>query len=90
MDQLSKHGPWKKPGVMYHEKMDCDAYNQMIYNVEGINADMAKFQDSVKENAAVYDDIGITAEDQVVSLSTCKDTTTSGRAVAIGKLIPMS
>ena len=46
-------------------KMDCDAYNQMIYNVEGINADMAAFQKYVKKNAAVYDDIGVTAEDQL-------------------------
>ena len=69
--------------------MDCDAYDRMIYNVGGANEDMAAFQKYIKENAAIYEDIGITAEDQVISLSTCKDTTTSGRAVAIGKLIPM-
>ena len=51
---------------------------------------MVAFQKYVNENAAVYEDIGIAAEDQVVSLSTCKDITTSGRTVAIGKLISMS
>ena len=76
--------------IQLYAIMDCDAYDQMIYNVSGINADMAAFQKYVKENAAVYEDIDITAADQVISLSTCKDTTTSGRAVAIGKLIPMS
>lgn len=70
--------------------VECDAYNQMIYDVQRINADMAKFQYYVKECAAVYDDIGVTAEDQVISMSTCKDATTSGRAVAIGKLVPIS
>ena len=60
-----------------------------LFDIAPVSGTIKK-QKYVKENAAVYEDIGITAEDQVVSLSTCKDTTTSGRAVAIGKLIPMS
>ena len=82
--------PDRSYNIELYAVMDCDAYNQMIYDVQGINADMAKFQEYVRENAALYEDIGITAEDQVISLSTCKDATTSGRAVAIGKLVPIS
>ena len=82
--------PDKTYQIQLYAIVETDAYDSMIYNVQNINNDMSAFQSYIREKALYYEDIGVTAEDQVVSLSTCKDTSTSGRAVAIGKLVPLS
>jgi sortase B len=40
----------------------------------------------IKETATRYRDIGVTASDQIVALSTCEDATTDGRVMLIGRM----
>jgi sortase B len=40
----------------------------------------------IKKTATQYRDIGVTASDQIVALSTCEDATTDGRVMLIGRM----
>jgi sortase B len=40
----------------------------------------------IEETATQYRDIGVTASDQLVALSTCEEATTDGRVLLIGRL----
>lgn len=67
--------------------IECDAYDKYIYNVENAIDDMEGFQAYVKETATHYRDINVTADDQIISLSTCVDAQTNGRAVVLGRMV---
>lgn len=67
--------------------VECDAYQSFIYDITKNNSDMGAFQDYVKEAATHYRDIGVTAEDRIISLSTCVDAATNGRAVVLGRIV---
>ena len=68
--------------------IECDAYDKYIYHVENAIEDMEGFQAYVKETATHYRDIDVKADDQIISLSTCVDAQTNGRAVVLGRMVP--
>jgi sortase B len=47
---------------------------------------MAVMLDYIKNNSIQYREIGVSASDQIIALSTCLDTTTNGRVILIGRL----
>jgi sortase B len=40
----------------------------------------------IQEIAQQYRDIGVTASDRIVALSTCQDSTTNGRVILVGRI----
>ncbi|SFG08006.1 class B sortase [Oribacterium sp. WCC10] len=67
--------------------IECDAYDRYIYNVVDAMNDMDGFQTYIRENATHYRDIDVKADDRIISLSTCVDAQTNGRAVVLGRMI---
>lgn len=47
---------------------------------------MQALLDYLKEESEQYRDIGVTAEDRIVGMSTCVDATTNGRMILFGRL----
>lgn len=67
--------------------LETDAYDSMIYiPTDQSEARVQMVLDYVKQNATNYRDIGMTANDSFVALSTCKDAATNGRGVAFCKI----
>jgi sortase B len=68
--------------------VQTDAYDEMIYNLT-VNTDqdsMPELLSYIKDQAVQYRDIGVSASDRLIALSTCVDTTTDGRVILIGRL----
>jgi sortase B len=61
---------------------DLKIYNPTAYSN---NSSISELLDYVKSIATQYRDVGVSATDQIVALSTCYDTTTNGRAVLVGR-----
>lgn len=78
--------PEQDYAVEIYAYVECDAYDQNIYDIQSKPGNMEAFQEYVRTAATHYRDIGVTAEDRIVSLSTCVDAETNGRAVVIGRL----
>jgi len=92
-DYFNKHqtGKLYLPDATYdieiYALVECDAYDKYIYNVKNANEDIQGLQNYVKETATHYRDIGVTADDRIICLSTCVDAATNGRAAVLGRLI---
>lgn len=65
--------------------MEVDAYDRIIYGC-GPEADTEQLLEYVKKEAVQYREIGVTAEDSVIGLSTCAEAETNGRIVVYGRL----
>lgn len=72
-------------GITLFACMEADAYDRLIY-APGEECDMQELLDYLKSSSTQYRDIGVTAEDQIVGLSTCVDAQTNGRVVVFGRL----
>jgi sortase B len=68
--------------------MKTDAYDTQMYNTTACynQKTMAVMLDYIKNNSIQYREIGVSASDQIIALSTCLDTTTNGRVILIGRL----
>lgn len=64
-----------------------DAFDNVIYQPDGYHEDN---QDAllayIREQAVQYRDVGVTAADQIIGLSTCSETETNGRVIVFGKV----
>ena len=69
--------------------VETDAYDDRIY-WRGPDTDMGELLQYIKKNAAQYREIGVTAEDSVIGLSTCAEAETNGRVVVFGRLTKRS
>lgn len=65
--------------------IEADAYDRLIYGVEPEYNTQALL-DYLAQSSTQYRDIGVTASDKIVGLSTCKDAETNGRVILFGRL----
>lgn len=77
--------PHKTYGITLFACIQADAYDRIIY-APGKECDMQVLLDYLKAESEQYRDIGVTAEDQIVGMSTCVDATTNGRMILFGRL----
>ena len=68
--------------------IECDAYDRMIYQVEGRAGHILELVDYLKKNSTNFRDIGMKEGDQVMSLSTCVSLETNGRVVVLARVNP--
>lgn len=68
--------------------IECDAYDRMIYQVDGRNFGTMKLLEYLNEKSTHIRDIGIKEGDQVIALSTCVSIETNGRAVVMARVNP--
>lgn len=74
--------------IEFFASMEVNAYNRKIFDPDkSRRGAMDAFLKYVLEDAAQYRDIGVTAEDQVIALTTCSDISTNGRFVLLGRLV---
>lgn len=79
------------PGTTYKITLfSCvktDASDGYIYNPDQWNSEnIGTFLDYIREQSVQYRDIGITAEDAIIGLSTCAEAETNGRVIVFGRL----
>jgi len=79
--------PDKTYDLEIYAVVECNAYDKYFYEVNSCISNMRGFQAYVKEKATHYRDINVTADDQIISLSTCVDAQTNGRAVVLGRMV---
>ena len=65
-----------------------DAYDKMVFDPAGQNeaGTQAEMLAYIKEHALQYREIGLSAEDRIIGLSTCSDVTTNGRTVVYARM----
>jgi sortase B len=71
--------------------VETDCYDKYLYSLTGGSTGKDFDQerlDYIQQAATQYRDLGITAGQQLISLSTCLDASTDGRALLIGWLCP--
>ena len=65
--------------------IEADAYDSLIYSA-GPDYQTQPLLDYLKSSAVQYRDIGVTASDKIIGMSTCKDAETNGRVILFGRL----
>ena len=65
--------------------IEADGYDSLIYN-PGPDFQTGELLQYLKTSSTQYQDIGVTAEDKIIGLSTCVDAQTTERAVLFGRL----
>lgn len=79
------------PNKTYHlELYAClavDAYDARVFDPTAQDADFLKY---IRENAAQYREINVSAEDRIIGLSTCADATTNGRTVVYARMTELA
>ena len=68
--------------------IECDAYDRMIYQVEGKKGHIMELVEYLKKNSTNFRDIGLKESDQIMSLSTCVSLETNGRVVLFARVNP--
>ena len=68
--------------------IECDAYDHMIYQVDGKKGRIMDLVDYLKKKSTNYRDIGIKESDQIMALSTCVSLETNGRVVVLARVNP--
>ena len=79
--------PEKTWSIAIFACVETDAFDSMVFNPKNVNdGKQEALLDYVREKAVQYRDIGITAEDSVIALSTCAEAETNGRVIVFGRL----
>jgi sortase B len=67
--------------------VETDAYDPIIYDstLYTDSQSIAQMLDYIQSNATQYRDIGVSAADRIVALSTCSSAATDGRIILFGK-----
>ena len=68
--------------------IECDAYDRMIYQVEGKKGHIMELVEYLKKHSTNFRDIGMKESDQVMALSTCVSLETNGRVVLFARVNP--
>ncbi|QNM07085.1 class B sortase [Qiania dongpingensis] len=63
-----------------------DAFDSLIFNPDGQEGQMDIFLAYIRENAVQYREIGVTASDPIIGLSTCAEAETNGRVIIFGRI----
>jgi sortase B len=74
--------------IQWFACVETDAYDQYMYGLiyaddENSTEKMNALLDDIRQTAQQYRDIGVTASDHLIALSTCSDTETNGRTLLI-------
>ena len=77
--------PDKTYGITLFACIEADAYDSLIYN-PGPDFQTGELLEYLKTSSTQYRDIGVTAEDKIIGLSTCVDAQTTERAILFGRL----
>jgi sortase B len=74
--------------VKWFACVETSAYDEMLFCPSSYTdeASQEELLTYIQESATQYRDIGVTASDQLLALSTCADTTTDGRVLLIGRM----
>lgn len=82
------------PDSTYHITLfacvQADAYDQTVFQPTAQSKDVSDLLDYLNERAIHYRDIGVTASDHIIGLSTCAETETNGRVIVFGRLDPVN
>ncbi len=71
--------------------VECDAYDTVFYRPNAqVKGEIGDFLNYIEKNAVQYRDIGMTAQDSVIGLSTCAEAETNGRVIVFGRLDKIS
>ena len=73
-------------GITLFACIEADGYDRLIYRPGRECEDMQELLDYLKSSSTQYRDIGVTADDQIIGMSTCVDAVTNGRAILFGRL----
>lgn len=65
--------------------MEADAYDSLIYHPSK-DYDLSALLDYLKADSVQYREIGVTASDRIIGMSTCVDAVTNGRMIVFGRL----
>lgn len=77
--------PHKTYKISLFACMEADAYDHLVYS-HGKSCDVQAILDYLNVSSTQYRDIGVTAEDQIIAMSTCVDAATNGRIILFGRL----
>lgn len=67
--------------------LQTDAYDARVFSPGDLSqTEMEAFLDEIAASAAQYRDIGVTAQDHILALSTCSNASTNARTVVLGRL----
>jgi len=74
--------------IQWFACLETDAYDIQIYNptVYSNQKSMAELLDYIKSIATQYRDVGVSASDKLVALTTCVAAATNGRVVLVGRM----
>lgn len=64
-----------------------DAYDNMVFDPAAQCYNMQSFVDYIRAMAVQYRDIGISAKDKIIGLSTCSFASTNERTILFGRLV---
>jgi sortase B len=68
--------------------ISTDAYDVMVFNPSGLSdeAEQSRLLSYLREVAVQYREIGVTAQNRILGLSTCAESSADGRVLLFGKL----
>jgi sortase B len=74
--------------IQWFACMEKDAYDAKLFHPTNYEDEESRNEllDYIREESEQYRDIGVTASDQIIALSTCESATTDGRILLIGRL----
>lgn len=79
--------PGKAIPITLFACVSTDALDSVVYNPDAQPAgDVTTLLKHIQDTAVQYREIGVTAKDQIIGLSTCSETVTNGRVVLFGRL----
>ena len=79
--------PGKAMPITFFACVSVDAFDSVIYHPDAQPAgDVTTLLNHIQGTAVQYRDIGVTAKDQIIGLSTCSEAVTNGRVVLFGRL----
>lgn len=78
--------PEETYGITLFAYMEADGYDRLIYRPGRECESMQALLNYLKKSSTQYRDIGVTAEDRIIGMSTCVDAVTNGRAILFGRL----
>jgi sortase B len=80
--------PEKTFSIVWFACIETDSLDKKMFYPENITTEASEEEllEYIQESATQYRDIGVTASDQLLALSTCSDASTDGRVLLIGRM----
>jgi sortase B len=82
--------PGKTYSISLFACVSADAYDSKIFSPAAVKttAEKQEMLSYIKSKSLNYRDLGLTANDKIIAMSTCTTATTNGRTVLFGRLVP--